>query len=396
MKPKNVLSLFSGCGGMDLGFEGAFKVHKKSYPIALKNKANWIELPSTRFKTVFSNDILVPAQNAWINYFKGRHENAENIFHLESIVDLVMKYKAGEFKFPQNIDVVTGGFPCQDFSLAGKRKGFESHKNHNGIINDVPTETNRGKLYLWLREVVSIVKPKIFIAENVKGLASLGDVKQIIEDDFRNIDKGYFLLDAKILNAKDFGVPQNRERVIFIGISRRYVKKEVIADLEFNKERSKFNPYPTPTHGTKQRPYVILKDIFSDLSEPEDSDDPSHSAYSKAKYYGKMQGGTEIDINGQGPTIRAEHHGNIEFRRLSKEKGGKISSEYHLNERRLSVRECARIQTFPDDYQFVFKNEKYSINASDSYKVIGNAVPPLLAYSIASRLSNIWEELFND
>lgn len=396
MKTKNVLSLFSGCGGMDLGFEGAFKVHKKSYPIAVKSKANWIELPSTGFKTIFSNDILVPAQNSWINYFKNRHENAEKIFHLDSIVDLVIKYKSGKFKFPKNVDVVTGGFPCQDFSLAGKRKGFESHKSHNGIINDVPTEANRGKLYLWLREVVSIVKPKIFIAENVKGLASLGDVKKIIENDFRNIDKGYFLLDAKILNAKDFGVPQNRERVIFIGISRRYVKKEVIADLECNKEHSKFNPYPSPTHGNNKNPYVTLKDIFTDLSEPENSEDPSHKAYSKAKYYGKMQGGTEVDINGQGPTIRAEHHGNIEFRRLSKEKGGKITSEYHLSERRLSVRECARIQTFPDDYQFVFKNEKYSINASDSYKVIGNAVPPLLAYSIASRLSKIWEELFND
>jgi len=396
MKTKNVLSLFSGCGGMDLGFEGAFKVHSKSCPGATKENNNWVDLPATGFKTVFSNDILVAARNAWIQYFRNRHKNVENVFHLESIVDLVNKYKKGDFKFPKNIDLVTGGFPCQDFSLAGRRNGFDSHKNHDGIINEIPTEANRGKLYLWLREVVSIVKPKIFIAENVKGLASLGDVKQIIENDFRNIDKGYFLLDAKILNAKDFGVPQNRERVIFIGISRRYVKKEIIADLEKYKEKSKYNPYPISTHGEKKKPYVTLKDVFCDLPEPEDSEDPAHKAYSKAKYYGKMQGGTEIDLNGQGPTIRAEHHGNIEFRRLSKENGGKISSEYRLSERRLSVRECARIQTFPDDYQFVFKNDSYSVNASDSYKVIGNAVPPLLAYNIAKRLSKIWGVFFND
>ena len=84
------------------------------------------------------------------------------------------------------MDIVTGGFPCQDFSVAGKRKGFSSHKDHNGnyIKEEIPSEETRGKLYMWMREVIQITKPNIFIAENVKGLANLGEVKKIIANSF--------------------------------------------------------------------------------------------------------------------------------------------------------------------------------------------------------------------
>ena len=137
-------------------------------------------------------------------------------------------------------------------------------------------------------------------------------------------------------------------------------------------------------------------EAFQGLAEPEKSDDSSQKAYSKAKYYGKMQGSSEVDLDGVGPTIRSEHHGNIEFRRLSAEHGGKHAGELAagLVERRLSVRECARIQTFPDDYEFVFRGEQGSVNSSEAYKLVGNAVPPLLDYSIARRLEEIWEPLF--
>jgi len=103
-------------------------------------------------------------------------------------------------------------------------------------------------------------------------------------------------------------------------------------------------------------------------------------------------------MNGVGPTIRSEHHGNIEYRRLSKEHGGKILSELTkgLQERRLSVRECARIQTFPDDYEFIFNDGINKVNSSDAYKVIGNAVPPMLGYAIGFRLQSIWEDLFGE
>ena len=182
---KRVLSLFSGCGGMDIGFEGDFICLKKS--INKKLNSDWItedlgnivRVKKTGFKTVFANDIRPDAKAAWVSYFEKKNENANEIYKLESIVDLVKRAKNGEKVFPENIDIVTGGFPCQDFSVAGKRKGFNSEKGHHGRKLDVaePTVENRGQLYIWMREVINIVQTNIFIAENVKGLISLEDVK---------------------------------------------------------------------------------------------------------------------------------------------------------------------------------------------------------------------------
>ena len=131
----------------------------------------------------------------------------------------------------------------------------------------------------------------------------------------------------------------------------------------------------------------------------EEIKDLAQMCYSKAKYCPNSQGQTEINLNGLAPTIRAEHHGNIEYRRLSKDNGGTHLSELKqgLEERRLTVRECARFQTFPDDYPFVQAAEKagrYKLSASSAYKLIGNAVPPLLAYNIAKRLEELWDKLF--
>ena len=101
------------------------------------------------------------------------------------------------------------------------------------------------------------------------------------------------------------------------------------------------------------------------------------------------------------PTIRAEHHGNIEFRRLSIINGGRYKEELNNNlyERRLSVRECLRIQTFPDNFEGVLKfedkqNKRFVVSPSEAYKLVGNAVPPLFAFHIAKRLENVWEKLF--
>src|SRR5690625_3778416 len=129
MKSIRVLSLFSGCGGMDLGFEGDFTVLKRSLSPKILDYAEsiddlWVRLPRTRFETVFANDILREARTSYVPFFEKR--NGKRIFHTESIVDLVKKAEGGEFKFPE-ADVVTGGFPCQDFSVAGKRLGLSSH-----------------------------------------------------------------------------------------------------------------------------------------------------------------------------------------------------------------------------------------------------------------------------
>jgi DNA (cytosine-5)-methyltransferase 1 len=144
---------------------------------------------------------------------------------------------------------------------------------------------------------------------------------------------------------------------------------------------------------------VKIATVLAGLYEPEDSEDISHQKYSKAKYMGKhCQGQAEVNLVGIGPTIRSEHHGNIEFRRLSAEHGGRYAEELSrgLSERRLSVRECARIQTFPDDFDCVMpaKNGQKRVTASEAYKLIGNAVPPLLGYHIAKRLEKNWDLYF--
>ena len=335
------------------------------------------------------------------------HINPE-IYHLESIVDLVKLHRSGNEIFPKNIDVVTGGFPCQDFSVAGKRRGFNSSVSHNGEkrVSEEPSEETRGKLYMWMKQVIDIVQPKMFIAENVKGLVSLGDVKDIIQRDFSTANgNDYIVLTPQVLHAANFGVPETRERVIFIGIKRSALNQQAITALEEHSIPNEYNPYPAPTHNfnvcnnTLPRP-VSCRDVLQDLPEPENSVDLTQQNYSGAKYLSNgSQGQTEINLDGLAPTIRSEHHGNIEFRRLSKEHGGKITDELNrgLKERRLTPRECALIQTFPPDYPFVFYksgSKRYAVSPSGAYKVIGNAVPPMLAYNIARRIQEVWPLYF--
>ncbi|MDD4494895.1 MAG: helix-turn-helix domain-containing protein [Eubacteriales bacterium] len=415
-KNLRVLSLFSGCGGMDLGFEGGFKVRSKSVNTKVhptwkikKCENGWTQLPMTRFKTVFANDIRADAKTTWTNYFS-KCGISPTTYCLDSIIDLVKLHRENAINiFPKDVDVVTGGFPCQDFSIAGKRLGFNSNKSHVGTArtDDVPSIESRGQLYMWMRDVISLVKPKIFIAENVKGLANLEDVKEIIEQDFAEAcDGGYIVVPARVLHAADYGVPQNRERIIFYGFKRTALTPEALVALTSVRIPAEYDPYPIHTHkytsdaiGEELLSFVTVKEYFADLEEPNKSNDISQQKFSCAKYMGKhCQGQSEVNLDGIGPTIRAEHHGNIEYRRLSTEHGGKYSDELSNGEpeRRLSIRECARIQTFPDDYDFIIpaKDNEKAVSASNAYKLIGNAVPPLLAFNIAMRLEENWGKYF--
>lgn len=423
MGNRKVVSLFSGCGGLDLGFEGGFEVpapcvNENIHPdwIAKITRPGWIRLVRNSFETVFANDIKPSGQVVWSRFFGQQPWNRpSSTFVLESIVDLVKKAEAGKGPlFGLKADVVTGGFPCQDFSLAGKRGGFQSKRNHNGKTNEngtTPTEESRGMLYYWMRKVIELVEPKCFVAENVKGLVSMEKVKSTIESDFQNVGaEGYLMVPARVLRAPDFGIAQTRERVIFLGFNRAKLLPRAIRALE----SGAIDPYPVQTHlvpigkGTQRdlfaldnlKPAVTVRKVLQGLGEPEEHpEDSTHQAYSRCKWYGRhCQGQTEVNLDGQGPTIRSEHHGNIEFRRLSRENVGRHIEELVEGkpQRRLSVRECARIQSFPDSLDLVVPNngDGNGVSGSDGYKLVGNAVPPFLAYHIARRLEKLWPLLF--
>jgi DNA (cytosine-5)-methyltransferase 1 len=411
---------------MDLGFEGDFTVFKASVnPVYYKGwisrqalpGAEWIPgepgpgqvlLRRTDFKHVFANDISHNARRAWLRYF-GHRGGTPDLYNPNSLVDLVKLYDESRFSFPDNVDVVTGGFPCQDFSLAGKRRGFFSGTSHTGQRDEtVQQEENRGNLYLWMKRVISITRPKVFVAENVRGMASINDAVRRIVDDLAAADGGsYHIFQPRVLAAADYGVPQSRLRIFFIGVLKSALTPGALEVLSAPQLDPAYDPFPPQTHCAKGdlgrldvdfplEEHVTCGEVLLDLPEPNKSLDLSQRKYSRAALLGKSQGQKELSLYGLAPTVRSEHHGNIEFRRLSRENGGKNFDELvrGFPERRLTVRECARIQTFPDDYEFVFGEKGRGVGASEAYRMIGNAVPPFLAYHIARRIDSVWPLLF--
>lgn len=339
-------SLFSGCGGMDLGFLGDFSFMGKAYP---KNP----------YEIVFSNDIFDQASTC---YEANLHHNVIR----KSILDITND------ELPEgDIDVLLGGFPCQTFSLSGKRKGLSDP---------------RGQLYLEMIRVLQHYRPKVFVAENVDGIRNSkkdrhGESvdKSALDTILEDFDKAGYEVQYKILNAADFGVPQQRRRVIIIGVRRDLGSQEDIF-------------YPMENHSDSENqgrlPWVTSREAIDDLWDMVNKTTiPNHTArdISKAKFYPgrKMQGNNQIKGDRPSPTIRAEHHGNIEahYRSLNTEAPDDMSGW-----RRLSVRECARLQSFPDNYNFV-------CSASMAYKMIGNAVPPVMAWNIARAVLNTLEHL---
>ena len=349
----NVISLFSGMGGMDLGFAEQVVVHADSIRLPTadyidspyKKIAGFVNLKRLPFNIVLQNDIL-PAAKTVAELNKWNHN-----YILKDIQDLLLD---DAYVFPQ-ADVITGGFPCQDFSHAGKRKGFD---------------TTRGTLYQSYVEVVKRVKPLIFIAENVNGLLTMpGNPIEIIMQDFAAV--GYEVK-YQLIKCEEFGIPQTRHRVIIMGL-----RLDCRAKLP-DQNNDSWNII------TENKTTCTIKKYFQHLAEPSETADLAQQSYSKAAKLAKGQGQNEIKLDGFSPTMRAEHHGNIEFRRIN---GGKNGEEIHLPERRLTVREAALIQTFPPDC--LLTKGKPALSA---YKPIGNAVPPLLGYIIARKVQQILEQ----
>ncbi|MCI5145850.1 MAG: DNA (cytosine-5-)-methyltransferase [Candidatus Electrothrix sp. AR3] len=230
MKKYSVLSLFSGCGGLDLGFRGGFQFLGKAYP-------------SNNFEVVWANDIEKNACKTYREYF-------EHNIVCGDIWDIIGN-QIGLFDapIPAQADIVLGGFPCQDFSHAGKRRGFES---------------KRGTLYKAMSKVIARTQPMLFLAENVKGLLTMnngGAIETIIKD-FEEL--GYHL-SYKLLLTADFEVPQRRERVVIIG-----TRKDLLPKFEF----------PNPVIENKD--WISLDKAIGDLQYLQEGDRANHF-WSKAK-----------------------------------------------------------------------------------------------------------------
>lgn len=339
-----VLSLFTGMGGMDCGFAEEVIVQKQSVEddwIDTVQQSNFVSLKRLPFSVVFQNDILKEAKKlAELNHW------AHN-YHLKDIRELLKE----NFAFPE-ADVVIGGFPCQDFSHAGKRKGFDS---------------SRGTLYQSFVEVVKRVRPYLFVAENVNGLLTMpGNPIEKIVADFSAV--GY-QVKYELMKCEEVGIPQTRWRVILMGVRTDFASK---LPLSWNILHTSKRTVPT-------------KSYLAHLSEPTETSDPAQQVYSKAAKLAKGQGQKEIVLTACAPTIRAEHHGNIEFRRVT----GGVNTEPTLPERRLTVREAALLQTFPPNCILTEPTKKTTM----AYKPIGNAVPPLLGYLIARKVKWILDTI---
>ena len=296
-----VASLFSGCGGMDLGFLGGFDFLGRKYS----------ENP---FEIVWANEINKKACETY----------ARNISP-----DIVCGDIANEIDtLPEHVDVVIGGFPCQDISVNGKMLGIEGE---------------RSSLYTWIVEAVRRTEPLAFVAENVGGLMLKKHDKsrQKILSDFDSL--GYSI-NFHLYNASDYGVPQTRERVFIVGTRRG-------CDFHVPEKITEGNP-------------VTAFEAIGDLETMEENREFSH-IWSRAKASGE-QGNRHLEANRPGYTIRAECHGNTQF--------------HYCLPRRISMREEARIQSFPDSFLF-------SCGIRETERQLGNAVPPVLAWHVARALA---------
>jgi len=301
-----VISMFSGCGGMDVGFLGGFEFLGKAYD----------PLP---FKIVWANDNSEAACKTY-RHNVGKDIRCGDVWkHLDSL--------------PKRADVILGGFPCQDVSINGNRN----------LLNG-----NRTSLYTAMVEAIRRVNPRIFVAENVKGLLMKNDEQplQKIIGDFESL--GYSV-SYKLYLAANYEVPQMRERIFIVGTSKQ----------------RRVKPFVHPEPALSEDRWIDTRTAIGDLALLPESWETSH-VWSKAEI-SPEQGNRRVKADRPAHTIRAECHGNIQF-------------HYELA-RRLSMREAARIQTFPDNFRFLSK-------LRETERMIGNAVPPVLAWHIAKSVLN--------
>ncbi len=354
LKKPIVVDLFSGCGGLSYGLE------KVGFEVAI-GIDNWGESLKT---------------------FAQNHPNSKV---LEADVSKITGKDIQKLIGKRIIDVIVGGPPCQGFSLSGARNFYDS----------------RNRLYLDFIRLVKELKPRAFIIENVPGLASLfqGQVKERIIREFQEL--GY-TVNAQILTASDYGVPQNRKRIVFVGLKGK-------EKFEFPKATHYLTESALPISGKKK---VTVSEAISDLpnlrkdmgAEELEYEAPANSEYQKfmrkgsKKIYNHVaskhteqttkiislvpEGGNYKDLPEH---LRDTRNFHVAWTRLhSKKPSPTIDTghrhHFHPSENRVpTVREAARIQSFPDSFKFVGTK-------TSQYKQVGNAVPPLMASAIGKAL----------
>lgn len=344
----NLLSLFSGCGGLDLGFELAGlkavmgeTVMEKAFADKEVFDAN---IENNVFNTIYVNDIFDEARETYA-------QNAGRYIYMDK--SDIRKIK----EFPK-ADIVLGGFPCPGFSEAGPR-----------LVDD-----KRNFLYLHFIRCLMQSKPKIFVAENVKGMMTLGKgevFKQIVQD----FSAAGYTIYHKMLNSAEYGVPQVRERVILVGVRN---------DLDYQ------YVHPEPTHGygvENLKEVVTLRDAIGDLeNDPGDYFTGSYSTIFMSRNRKKNWSQPSFTIQASGRQAPI-HPGGEPMVKIGKDQYA--FSDGEENNRRLSVKEIARIQTFPDWYEFSRGSSNRNENAKLDlvYKQIGNAVPVRLALAVAEPIA---------
>lgn len=344
----NLLSLFSGCGGLDLGFELAGLKAVKGETVMEKAFADKrvfdANIENNVFNTIYVNDIFDEARETYA-------QNAGRYIYMDK--SDIRKIK----EFPK-ADIVLGGFPCPGFSEAGPR-----------LVDD-----KRNFLYLHFIRCLMQSKPKIFVAENVKGMMTLGKgevFKQIVQD----FSAAGYTIYHKLLNSAEYGVPQVRERVILVGVRN---------DLDYQ------YVHPEPTHGygvENLKEVVTLWDAIGDLeNDPGDYFTGSYSTIFMSRNRKKKWSQPSFTIQASGRQAPI-HPGGEPMVKIGKDQYA--FSDGEENNRRLSVKEIARIQTFPDWYEFSRGSSNRNENAKLDlvYKQIGNAVPVRLALAVAEPIA---------
>lgn len=312
MDKLKVASLFCGCGGTDVGLKGGFEFLGEYYD------KHDVEI-------VYANDIDDNACDIFEANFNLKPDNRD--------IRLIASEEIPEF------DILTGGFPCQSFSIIAqnpKRLGVKDEK---------------GKLFFEMCRVLKDRQPKCFIAENVKGILSANkrNAFPLIIKEFE--DSGYDVF-YKLLNSADFGVPQKRERVIIIGF-----RKDLNVDFEFPKEVI-----------TSEENYIPLSSVIEEVV-PEKYIFSERAVQGMLRRREKMNKGRAQDITKPCNTVGA-HLAKVSLNSTDPVlyKNGKY--------RRFTPREVARIQSFPEE--FILEGSETS-----QYRALGNAIPPLMLWYVA-------------